>query len=40
MAGRQPPLGSDAPPRERIVAFLDAVLTVKPHHRHLTPRTR
>ncbi|HVV20397.1 MAG TPA: TetR/AcrR family transcriptional regulator [Pseudonocardiaceae bacterium] len=27
--GRQPPLGSDAPSRERIIAFLDAALTFK-----------
>lgn len=33
--GRQPPLGSEAPPRERIIAFLDAVLTFKLHNRHL-----
>ncbi|WAL67753.1 helix-turn-helix domain containing protein [Amycolatopsis cynarae] len=33
--GRQPPLGSDAPTRERIIAFLDAVLTFKLNNRHL-----
>jgi AcrR family transcriptional regulator len=33
--GRQPPLGSEAPSRERIIAFLDAVLTFKLHNRHL-----
>lgn len=33
--GRQPPLGSEAPPRERIIAFLDAVLTFKLDNRHL-----
>jgi AcrR family transcriptional regulator len=33
--GREPPLGSEAPSRERIIAFLDAVLTFKLHNRHL-----
>ncbi|WP_424187709.1 TetR/AcrR family transcriptional regulator [Actinokineospora sp. G85] len=33
--GRQPPLGSEAPSRERIIAFLDAALTFKLHNRHL-----
>jgi hypothetical protein len=31
----QPPLGSEAPPRERIIAFLDTALTFKLHNRHL-----
>jgi AcrR family transcriptional regulator len=33
--GRRPPLGSEAPSRERIIAFLDAVLTFKLDNRHL-----
>lgn len=33
--GTDAPLGSAAPPRERIVAFLDAVLTFKLDNRHL-----
>ena len=35
MEGRRPPLGSEAPSRDRIIAFLDAALTFKLHNRHL-----
>lgn len=33
--GQRAPLGSEAPPRERIIAFLDALLTFKLANRHL-----
>lgn len=33
--GQEPPLGSDAPARERIIAFLDALLTFKLDNHHL-----
>lgn len=33
--GQEPPLGSQAPPRDRIIAFLDALLTFKLENRHL-----
>ena len=33
--GEEGPLGSAAPPRERIIAFLDAVLAFKLDNRHL-----
>jgi AcrR family transcriptional regulator len=35
VAGGEPPLGSKAPPHERVVAFLDALLTFKLESRHL-----
>ncbi|PRY36703.1 TetR/AcrR family transcriptional regulator [Umezawaea tangerina] len=35
LEGGRPPLGSEAPARERVVAFLDAVLTFKLDNRHL-----
>lgn len=35
VAGRDAPLGSEASPRERIIAFLDALLTFKLDNRHL-----